>query len=300
MRRTETAARLLGDVLWHDRRPILSTDAAAEVMDLAVRNNVELRLARAYPDRFEDTLAQGSAQVAAFRLNLEVAAQRLNDAGVSPILIKADTEGDYTYSNFDLVLGDDGWDRALVALHGWAVTTSSHPLERTKLLLHPAHGPAAHLHRSVAWFDVPVMPTAELRARAVRGPGPWLVPDPADRLRIYVAHAVFQNMAIDLSELLELRGAPAATLETARRRSASDGWGPAFDVAWSAAEQSMARLNAGEGVSLPTPLPVVGSLVAGWRHAFSLARRRERLLALRAFALRVPLVAAKRRRLTRP
>jgi hypothetical protein len=293
--------RLLVAAAWADQPSPAAGDATlAAALRLARRNQVEGRLARAYPERLAGELTRVQAAAAAFRRNLLAVAGLLWTAGAQPLLIKADLVEDYVYSNFDLVVGDDRWGAAVDALRSWGTRTSGHWLEPDKLLVHPADGPAAHLHRSVSWFGVPIIPTERLRARArPAGRGDWWVPAPADALRITLAHALFQNLSLDLSELLTLRGlaADGGLVQAARSEAATEGWRRGFDVALAAASAAMDRLDAGETIPLPWPLATRDSLLAGVEHAGHLARRTRLGLAGRELALRVPLLAAKRRRL---
>ena len=293
------ARRLLAAVAWNgDPAPPADDATLAAAVALARRNQVEGRLAGAYPDRLAGELARVQRATAAFRCNLEQAAGRLQAAGVTPVLIKADPAEAYVYTNFDLVVGDDGWAAAVAALTPWGTRTSGHWLERDKLLVHPADGPAAHLHRSVAWFEVPVVPTGRLRARALPScDGAWSRPAPVDELRITCAHAVFQNLGFDLAELRGLRRqvADGELVEAARAEAAAEGWRRGFEAAVATATWAIGRLDQGRTVPLPVPLAVPASLAAGLEHAAHLAGSGRPALAGRELVLRGPLVAAKRR-----
>jgi hypothetical protein len=295
------ARQLLVAVAWAgETAPAVDDATLAAAVALARRNQVEGRLAGAYPDRLAGELARVREATAAFRRNLEQAAGRLQAAGVTPVLIKADPAEAYVYTNFDLVVGNDGWPAAVAALTPWGARTSAYWLERDKLLVHPADGPAAHLHRSVAWFEVPVVPTRRLRARALpTGDGAWWLPAPVDALRITCAHALFQNLGFDLSELRSLRRqlADGDLVEAARAEAAAEGWRRGFEAAVTTAVQAIGRLDQGRTVRLPVPLEVPASLAAGLEHAAHLAVHGRLGLAARELTLRGPLVAAKRRRL---
>ncbi len=297
-------------LLHHDARQVLVRaawtddpviDPGQERLDaaliLAHHNEVAPVLVRAYPDRLVTQAEALRVTVAAYRRNLVDACALLEGASVPAILIKALPTDEYVYSNFDLVVGDDSWDAAIAALRRWTTRTSAHPLERTKLLLYPAAGPAVHLHRSVAWFDVPVIPTSELRARASRPEdSPCLLPHPADALQILVAHAAFQNLSLTLGELRTYRDlATPGNVAEAARLAREEGWARGFMHVTRAADRTMARLNALEATALPVSLPMLGSAVAGFEHALHLARSDRMITALREVALRVPLIVAKRR-----
>lgn len=285
--------------VWHGHRTADAGPALDSALRLARRNGVQGALARVYPDLLGAELERVAQGNAVFRQRLGEAVGRLQAGGVDPILIKCDPSADFVYSNFDLVVGADGWARALGALDGWASRFSGHRLEPDKLIVHPPTGPAAHLHRDASWFGVVAVEAAALRRHVRRDPGTGVLrPDPTDELRLLLAHAVFQNLAVDLAELLSIRGllAEGADTEEARRRCQVEGWAAGFGVALDVARRTMAALDAGEPVPLPAPLPPLASLRDGVLHAAHLVRAGRAPMALREIALRAPLVAAKARR----
>ncbi|HYM83636.1 MAG TPA: hypothetical protein VEY67_05765 [Candidatus Dormibacteraeota bacterium] len=287
--------------VWHGRPAVVADPGTlGDALTLARRNDVDGPFLRAYEERLPVERAEVEEAVARYRANLAMACGLLRAAGVAPILIKASPADDVTYSNFDLVVGDDGWDDAVRALRPWVVRVERYPLERgTKLLLYPPSGPAVHLHRSVGWFDVPAIPTEPIRARAlVLDPGGPLVPAPVDALRIQLAHAVFQNQSLSLGELLAIRDRLGpATVTEARALAAAEGWPLGFDLATRTALAAVERLDALERCPLPAPLPIVAGVAAGVEHALHLARTGRAAIAARELLLRGPLVAAKQRRL---
>jgi hypothetical protein len=273
-------------------------DVLEAALRLARRNGVQGHLARHYPDRLASEMAAVAGSSQRFRRNLADVATRLRGAGVEPILIKCDPADDFVYSNFDLVVGEQGWQPALDALKGWGVRQSSHPLEPDKLIVHPPEGPAAHLHRHVSWFGVTVVEAGALRAAATSSPQfDVLLPAPVDALRLLLAHAAFQNLAIDLSELRTERRLLDSGVDVAAVRSAAieEGWGWAFDLTLTAVRCAIRAIDADVPPRLPVALPSLGSMLAGLRHAGQVARRRP-AMALREVALRGPLVIAKTRR----
>lgn len=296
------AWELLVRVAWHGER---AEDPDRAVLDRALRlarfNDVEPLLVDAYSARLARETRAIDAAVGLFQQNLAFACKRLDDAAVSAVLIKALPTDRYMYSNFDVVVGDDGWDAAVSCLAAWAPRTSAHPLERTKLLLYPVAGPAVHLHRSVAWFDVPIISTPQLRQRSTRPRGsPVNLPDGPDALRILLAHALFQNLSLSLGELLEYRALiENGTEAEARARARREGWVRGFDVATRTARQTIRSLDTLRPTPLPVGLPTLGSVVTGAEHAMHLATSGRRRLAVREVALRGPLIIAKRRAVAR-
>ncbi len=276
--------------------PVDDAGLAAALRE-ADRNQVQGLLARAYPQRLPGLVRAVDVATAQFRDNLAAVTARLRDAGVLPVLIKADPEGDYLYTNFDLVVGDQ-WDAARRALAGWYVRSSGHPLEPDKVLLHPPSGPAAHLHRLVSWFGIPVVPAARLAARASSSPEGWLQPADADQLRIWLAHAVFQNLAVDLSELLAIRPLLVPDVVTeARHEARREGWQRAFDETLRTVDRAVARLDRGQDLPLPVPLRTSASIAVAREHVGHLRRTGQVAAARREAVLRGPLAVVKRCRL---
>jgi len=150
----------------------------------------------------------------------------------------------------------------------------------------------------VSWFGVPVLRADRLLARAQRRPDGCLGPAPADELRIWLAHALFQELMLTMSELFTVRGllAPEVVAE-ARAEAAGEGWVAGFDGVLTIARAAIARLDRGQPLRLPVPVPVTLSLRTGAEHARHLHLRGQTRAAAREAALRVPLVIAKRRRL---
>ncbi|MFF7790418.1 hypothetical protein [Streptomyces sp. NPDC007991] len=295
----ETPGRLLVDAVWRGDAGPADDAALRRALSLARDNQVEGRLARAYPRQLADVVAEVDTANELFRENLVEVTGRLRAAGIPTVLIKADLSGDYVYGNFDLVVPDGRWEAACDALDGWYVERSTYWLERsTKVLLEPRSGPAAHLHAAVSWFGVPVLPTRRLFERAAPDGGAWLMPRPSDELRIWLAHGLFQNLSLDLSELFAVRDllAPDIVAE-ARREAAREGWLAGGDRALAVAVGAIRRLDEGTPVRLPVPLPVGASLRVGAEHALHLLRHGRTRVAAREAALRVPLVVAKRRRM---
>jgi hypothetical protein len=291
------ATTFLAAAVWHGApMPADETIMAAAVRE-AARNQVQGLLARSYPEQLSRLLSDVERATAQFHDNLVAAAARLRDVAVLPILIKAEPEGCYVYPNFDLVVGDQ-FDTAYEALAGWYVRTSRHRLEPDKVLLHPPSGPAAHLHRAVSWFGVPVVPAARLAARAVATPNGWLRPTPADDLRIWLAHAVFQNLAFDLSELLAIRAfLRSEVVADAEAEAEREGWRRAFSDALFTARHAVARLDDGDHVPLPVPLRASASIAVAREHVRHLLKTRQGAAAGREVILRGPLAMVKRCRL---
>jgi hypothetical protein len=296
----DRAAAVVVQAAWHDR-PVGDVGGVTlwRALELARRNQVEARLARCAGEELPSELARTREAADAWRRNLGEASALLAEAGVTSVLIKSPPPEDCVYSNFDLVVGRERWVEAQRALAGWAVRTSGHPLEPDKLLVHPPAGPAAHLHRDVSWFGVVVVEAARLRSLPAPD-GAWRVPVPADELRIVLGHALFQNLAVDLSELRGLRGLlDDATVAEAAALAGEEGWGAGFVEAVALVRQAVAELDRSRPPTLPLPLPLRLCAAVGLEHARAGLRSGARAAALRELGLRPPLIAAKRLRALR-
>jgi len=290
----DEAAPIVVDAIWRDI-PVgpLDEATAARAVAIARRNHVAARLARAAPSIFAAELERTQSLSDSFMRNLTEVSQRLTAAGTTPTLVKCPPPTDGVYSNFDLVVGRGGWDRAIAAVGSWAVRRSAHRLEPDKLLLHPRTGPSAHLHRDVSWFGVLVIPAEHLRTVPVPG-RPWRVPAPSDELRILAAHALFQNLSINLGELLQMRPLlDGATPAEATEAAAAEGWGDGFIALLDDVCEAVGRLSAGADVAVPLRVPVGVALSTGVRHALHRMRSGRPRAALWELALRPALVAVK-------
>lgn len=275
----------------------------AAAFDLAVVNEVGGELARHHPQRFAHRVESAAFEAERYQVRLAEAADLLASAGVPGVLIKTRLGQGDAYSNFDLVVGPDRYRTAIAALASWAVRTETHPLEPDKVLVHPVEGPAAHLHQHVGWFGIPTIPGPQIVARAQDGVGrSWLLPDAADDLRTYVAHAAYQNLATPLRELLVVRDhlANPVTVATAKQRAVEEGWGRTFSITLDVLSGAVRNLDAKGNPALPVQLPLSKAAFAGWEHAWSSLQRGHLAVGLRELALRGPLMAAKVRRRRRP
>jgi hypothetical protein len=296
--RNQSTLTLLTDAVWRGKTHDVTMPELQSAMAVAFRNQVEGRLAGAYPKQLAYVLTEVRVANDLFVRNLNQVAGRLQRAGIPSVLIKAEVPGHCVHSDFDLVVRAWQWEGALAALAGWYVHRSTFWLERsTKAHLYPLVGPALHLHASVSWFGVPVVPTDRLMAQASETEHGCLIPAPADHLRIWLGHALFQNLAFDLSELFALRDLldPEVT-NSAREEAVREGWVAGYDGTLAAAESAIDRLDRAVPVGLPLALPLAVSLRAGAEHACHLLRQGQPRTAVREAALRLPLALAKKRR----
>jgi O-antigen/teichoic acid export membrane protein len=298
----EPALMLLTDVVWRGKVPDAAPAALERAMTLARRNQVEGSLALAYPRQLSPVLAEVRVAGELLTRNIRQVTDRLQQAGIPSALIKYRESSEYVHSDFDLVVARQHWDAAFAALAGWYVHRSTYWLERsTKTFLYPPVGPALHLHAAVSWFGVTVLPTEQLLAGASMNGHDCLSPVPADRLRIWIAHAIFQELSLNLSELMAVRELlQPDVIKVARCHADREGWRGAFDGGLAVATGAIYRLDRGLPVTLPAALPLPLSIRAGAEHARHLALTRNISAAAREAALRVPLVIAKRRKRQTP
>jgi O-antigen/teichoic acid export membrane protein len=300
MRRTpdEPALSLLTEVVWRGKVPDATPAELRRVLTLARRNQVEGPLALAYPQQLSHVLAEVRVADELLTRNIRHVTDRLQQAGISSMLIKYGKSCDYVHTDFDLVVARQHWEDTFATLGDWYVYRSTYWLERsTKTFLYPPVGPALHLHAAVSWFGVPLLPTQQLVARANTNGHGCLSPSPADRLRIWLAQALFQELSLNLSELVAVRElVQPRVIKAARDHAGREGWRGGFDGALAAATDAIYRLDRGLPVTLPTALPLRLSVWAGAEHARHLQRAGNISAAAREAALRMPLIIAKRRR----
>ncbi|MFN2581404.1 MAG: hypothetical protein ABR498_01525 [Candidatus Dormibacteria bacterium] len=289
------------EAVWRGR-PLEDVDDATlqRASTIARANNVSAQVARVYPDRLSEELDRTTRAGERFCTNLRGAMRLLRDASIDSVLVKCEPDSGFEYSNFDIVVGEERWRDAIAALSEWAVRESSHPLEPDKRLLHPRDGPAAHVHQHLSWFGVTVIRYDVLRTAAHRSDEGWFTPSDADALRCYVAHALYQNLCIDLAELVALRPLLRdETFSTARDAASDEGWGRSFDAAIHSLQHAVSRLDGGDDVPLPLAMPIGAGVLAGIEHGATLLRSRHALMGARELALRPALVLAKQRRIRR-
>jgi len=294
----QAAAALLTDAIWRGKTRDVGPPELQQALALARSNHVEGRLAGAYPEQLQCVSAKVKIGNVLFERNLEQVGGRLHRDGIPSVLIKAELPGMSVSRDFDLVVRERQWEQAIGALSGWYVHREEDRFERsTKARFYPPVGPGVHLHAGVSWFGVPVLPADRLLGQATPDGRGWLRPAPADNLLIWLAHALFQNLTFDLSELLAVRDLlKRDVISEARREAARQGWRGGFDGALATADSAIDRLDRGAALSFPVPLPLPLSLWAGAEHSYHQLRRGRARAAGREAALRIPLVAAKRPR----
>jgi O-antigen/teichoic acid export membrane protein len=283
----EPALSLLTDVVWRRKVPGATPAELDRALAVARSNEVEGPLAMAYPQQLSHALAEVRVADELLTRNIRQVTDRLRQAGIPSMLIKHRESRDSVHADFDLVV---------------ARQRRTYWLEHsTKTFLYPPVGPALHLHAAVSWFDVPLLPTPELLARASMNGHGCLSPAPPDRLRIWLAEALFQELSLNLSGLAAVRELlQPEVIKAARGYADREGWRGGFDGALAAATDAIYHLDGGLPVRLPVALPVPLSVRAAAEHAFHMARAGNIAAAAREAAMRLPLIIAKRRRRPTP
>lgn len=264
----QSAVSLLIDTVWRRTTPEATDTELRHALDLARRNRVEGRLARAYPAQLAEVLAEVRVVGELLARHLCHVVGCLHRAGVPAVLIPVGLPGDDVGASIDLVVPEQHWGRALSALADRYVHRSTLRLEcSTTALLYPSAGPVLRLHTSVSSFGVPMLRTDQLLSRARRNSRGFLIPGPADYLRIWLAQALFHDLALDLSKLLAVRDLlRPAVITAARAEAGREGWRAGFDGALAAADDAIDRLDRGLPVSLPVPMSVSKSLGSRAKH----------------------------------
>ena len=196
------------------------------------------------------------------RRNLSQVASCLHRAGIPAVLIQVGMPGDHVGASIDLVIPEQHWRGALTALADWYVHALDVPARALRyspaLPINWARPAPAYRHLLVRCSGASYTPTADPRPQSRGG---FLIPAPADYLRIWLAQALFQNLTLDLSRLLAVRDLLRPPVITAARAEASrEGWRADFDGALAAAGGAIDSLDRGLPVNLPVPMPVSQSL----------------------------------------
>jgi len=244
---------LLIEAIWREGRSRPTGAELRAALELGQLNRVEGRLARAYPAQLPDVLAD--VQVAGYwytRVLREVT-RRLERAGVPAVLVEERLRGDSVCGYINLVVPRQYWQRALKVL----VRNDMFCLQRPDMvLIQPSAGPSLHLRPDLSWLGVQFLDTDSLIAHAWRIREGILIPDPIDRLRILLGHALFQQRGLNLSQLLILWDLMhPGVIAAARREAEREGWRRGFDEMVASAEEAISLLNQGQSITLPVPAP---------------------------------------------
>lgn len=260
----ESVASLLTAAVWRGAPPRATDAGLRQALELARRNPVEGRLARAYPAQLADVLTETRTIDEWFGLHVGQATGYLRGVGIPAVLMTAGMPGGRGSASIELIIPERYWRRALAALTDRYVHSSTYQLGPSiSAMLYPAAGPELYLHTSASWFGLPVVSTDRLLSRARWDRRSLLVPAPADYLRVWFARALFRGLVLDLSSLLTVCNLFRPTVITDARTEASrEGWHAGFEDVLTAASSAIDPLNRGLPVSLPAPLPLTPALGA--------------------------------------
>lgn len=302
------AASVMVAAAWQGTAADASDDVLLQVWAAARPECVQGWIAHAYGERLPAGLrAEARDRQSRWTSNLDEVAAILRAAHVEAVLIKSGLEGRRQpdsqpipaseYGDIDLVVGGDGWPRAVRALRSWGQVEPVSWLEPHKLHLRPPCGPAVHLHRDAEWFGIRAVDFNVLREASRPMENGLLLPSCEAGIVLLMGHAIFQTLRLGLADIVELRRLSGLVPQADAPRLAGEcGWGRAFRFAMSRAKVAMTALDAGDVSVLPASLAGLHSLIDGWRHAAYLARTGSAAGALREAVLRPCLLAAKSRR----
>ena len=83
-----------------------------------------------------------------------------------------------------------------------------------------------------------------------------MVPDPIDRLRVLLGHALFQQRGLNLPQLLIVWDLMHPGVVAAPRREAErEGWQRGFDEMVANVDEAISLLDEGQPIGLPVPPP---------------------------------------------
>jgi hypothetical protein len=260
----ESVSSLLIAVVWRGAPPRTTNAGLRQALELARRNRVEGRLARAYPAQLAAVLTKTRAVDERVALHVGQVTGRLRNVGIPAVLMTAETPGGGGSTSIELIVPERYWRRTLAALADRYVHSSTYQLGPSiSAMLYPASGPELYLHTSASWFGLPVVSTDRLLSRARWDRRGLLVPAPADYLRVWFAQALFWDLVLDLSSLLTVCNLlQPAVITDARTEASREGWHAGFEDVLTAVSSAIDRLNRGLLVSLPVPLPLTPALGA--------------------------------------
>lgn len=178
---------------------------------------------------------------------------RLDSANIPAVLIEERLRGESVCGYINLVISRHYWQRALSVLTDGHTFCLQWP---DVILIQPPAGPSLHLRPDLSWLGAQFLPTDRLIAHAWRTREGVLAPDPIDRLRILLGHALFQRRGLDLSQLITVSGLMLpAVIWAAREEASREGWLSDFDEMQARAKSAISHLDRGEPIPLPVPAP---------------------------------------------
>jgi O-antigen/teichoic acid export membrane protein len=266
----ESVASLLIAAVWLGAPPKITDAELQQALELARRNRVEGRLARAYRAELPAVLTEARAIDGLFALHLGQVTGCFRNLGIPAVLmtpsvlLTARKPGGRRRASIELIVPERHWARAMAALADRYVHSTTYQLgQHISTMLYPPVGPELHLHTGAAWFGLPVVSTDRLLSRARWDRRGLLVLAPADYLRVWFAQALFHDLVLDLSSLMTIcKLLQPAVITDARTEASREGWRAGFEDVLAAASSAIDQLDRGLPVSLPVPLPLTPTLRA--------------------------------------
>jgi hypothetical protein len=227
---------------------------------------VEGRLAQLYPQQLAGVLSQVQRATYLYAEVLREAARRLRAEGIPAVFIEEGLSGFRSRGNIDLVIPRRYWRYISQVLPD---KNSIYIEETGKIFIQPPAGPSIYIYPDLSWLGAQFLQTSRLLARAVRTHDGILVPSRVDYLRILLGHALFQQHALDLSQLLVLWGLirRPVVIMAARTEAGSEGWLNGFDQMLALTGDSINSLEQGQEISLPVQPPAPELRTTRWQRA---------------------------------
>ena len=259
-----SASAGLTDIIWRDNVTEKTDEQLNELLDLARENGIEGRLAQLYPSQLSDVLAQVQAATYLYGAVLREAAARLQAARIPAVFIEEGLSGYRSRGNVDLVIPRGYWKYLSQVLPD---NDSVYIEETDRIFVHTSAGPCIYVHPDLSWLGTQFVQTSRLVAHSVRTGNGILVPSRVDYLRILLGHSLYQQRALDLSQLLVLWGLMRrpAVIMGGRAEASNEGWLNGYEQMLALAGDAINKLGQGEEISLPVHPPAPEPRATRWQ-----------------------------------
>lgn len=251
-----SVSSMLVDAIWWDDARKRSDDELREMLAVARTNHVEGKLAQAYPEQLADVRYEIQGAMHLHAKILDMAATRLRRERIPAVLIETEARGHSFPRKIDIVIPRRYWNAATRAFPEFYF---SYKQQQDMIILQPPAGQGLHIYPDLTWLGISFLSTNRLVSRAVRSNDGILVPSPTDHLRIILGHGLFQRRDLNLSQLLvlwHLMSRPTVVM-AANAEASQERWLGEFKEMLSLAGNAINRMDQGEEITLPVPLPVL-------------------------------------------
>lgn len=258
------ATALLINIIWRGNASEITDEQLSELLEVARVNGVEGKLAQLYPKQLANELSVVQKATYLYAGVLREVARRLRMAGVPAVFVEEGLSGFRSRGTINLVVPRQYWKYISQVLPD---KDSIYIEETRKIFILPPAGPSIYVHPDLSWLGAQFLQTNRLLARAVKTRDGILVPSRVDYLRILLGHALFQQHALDLSQLLVLWGLirRPAVIMAARVEAGSEGWLNGFEQMLALAGDSINSLGQGRKICLPVQAPIPEARATRWQ-----------------------------------